>query len=708
MSRYYQTSQSNPLDYGYELPFDEMMQALAAKTTMQDQALAGVNVLGKLENVRAQDKPVLQEFSKYLNENINKLSSTDLTSGEGRRAYMDFNKKVREATGPTGLVGAMYSNYKAEQDFIKSIKENKTMAANRKDKIINKYTSQPGTYKGEFDLNQLSGGQYSGFKAYNPVDNVDITKAIDDYVEKTKASEFTTEYDKNTGAVIYRHKKSGEQVTPERIFDIAMKKAMNDPAMMAYYREGVEIGEYKDSPFYIPTVDANGNETFVPNPNNIIVANALAVADKYSYNKTLDSRTERYDDIYFHRVKNQIDTYTPTVLVGTNSTEVKPPETVSEIQDMVAGTVNRLSSEADKLNQAGANVYVPKTIQEAEQLRDQLNSIMETTGVDEFKTFTNDLNNLILDLQAADKFKRTKPVVDTTPLMNNDLDAKIYKWRIGDEYGEDLTPLELAKKLKNINSKSTKKFDSNSAEARLVDLYDGYLKESIEKNPTNKTNLKPKSIPNSLTSTPLIQNERAELNTELSQSIHKGVQSLFTQGTLPNIPLFNEQLAEADDEGNIKDVVKDYNLNIGPNKTAKISYHTIPMSDGNVYGVVEGYNPTTKTKKNFYFNLSGVQDANTGMFVGDLIKNSPDAQADMAIAAIASRGLPEAKFGNITVEVDFKEDGSKGFLNNSNIIITMPNDKGVMTTYSGDKAKVKFREIAAQPNSPFPKWNGNK
>jgi hypothetical protein len=132
------------------------------------------------------------------------------------------------------------------------------------------------------------------------------------------------------------------------------------------------------------------------------------------------------------------------------------------------------------------------------------------------------------------------------------------------------------------------------------------------------------------------------------------------------------------------------------------------MSDGNVYGVVEGYNPTTKNKKDFYFNLSGVQDANTGMFVGDLIKNSPDAQADMAIAAIASRGLSEAKFGNTTIKVDFKEDGGKGFLNNSEIIITMPNDKGVMTTYSGDKAKIKFREIAAQPNSPLAKWNGNK
>jgi hypothetical protein len=126
------------------LPYQEIMQGLMAKEKAQEAGIAGLIKIGNLETP-ALKLGNLEEGTDYervvkakeaLDKRINTLTHmTDLTSPEGRRALLEFDRYATKAFSSKGIFGGAKANYaeraKIEEEYKKALYKKNGIKANQ-------------------------------------------------------------------------------------------------------------------------------------------------------------------------------------------------------------------------------------------------------------------------------------------------------------------------------------------------------------------------------------------------------------------------------------------------------------------------------------------------------------------------------------------------------------------------------------------------
>lgn len=150
INRYMVHAQAPQNQQFYQLPFNQIYQALQSKQLEQDTRLAKAQELGlKVNEVNRLDNDSdIAEYNKWVDgirSQVMDLSNQDLTTTEGKRTFRDFTHQIGKDFSPTGIASAFQGRYdsyaKQVQDY-KDFYENNPELAKYYSNIIN---------KGEFD-----------------------------------------------------------------------------------------------------------------------------------------------------------------------------------------------------------------------------------------------------------------------------------------------------------------------------------------------------------------------------------------------------------------------------------------------------------------------------------------------------------------------------------------------------------------------------
>jgi len=262
MSRYYKTARPNYINYGYDIPFEQMAQAQDMKQGQQDAAVSGLLQSKQLGPVREAAKPELAQFSNWMDTNIAELSKMDLTSPEGRRKYMEFGNTVKTAVGPTGRIGQLYNDYAAEQARIKEISGWKNVDEDAREIMLRKAQGVPYT---PAEGSEIDWTNSQGMNPYNDGgrlhDSVDYADEVFKYAEKVIPNKFETVRGgtNEDGTVEWMDKKSGERITRDRILSTVLHATMSNPKFANSYNQRVQLGLNDNY------LDENGNRVIVDN-----------------------------------------------------------------------------------------------------------------------------------------------------------------------------------------------------------------------------------------------------------------------------------------------------------------------------------------------------------------------------------------------------------------------------------------------------------
>ncbi len=238
----YGTPVQQPLINTYApLPYQEILQGLAAKEKQQASAMSGAFELGEKEfQFLGADRDKALTEQNWLETESNKLAGTDLTTPEGKRAHRKFLSEGKKKFGQFGAIGAMQSNYNAY-----------TAAVERERKRIGK---KDGISQKQFEtvtkelLREYQGigeGGPSGFSNINIEDiakRVSSTEFADKYGKGIMSDIQARAYANTDGKYIQSGKSSMEFVDPEEVKQILMNYAKGDPELMNYLQQGEKYG----------------------------------------------------------------------------------------------------------------------------------------------------------------------------------------------------------------------------------------------------------------------------------------------------------------------------------------------------------------------------------------------------------------------------------------------------------------------------------
>lgn len=144
INRYDKPAQLQLMNTHVPLPYQEIMQGLMAKEKAQEAGIAGLIKIGNLETP-ALKLGNLEEGTDYervvkakeaLDKRINTLTHmTDLTSPEGRRALLEFDRYATKAFSSKGIFGGAKANYaeraKIEEEYKKALYKKNGIKANQ-------------------------------------------------------------------------------------------------------------------------------------------------------------------------------------------------------------------------------------------------------------------------------------------------------------------------------------------------------------------------------------------------------------------------------------------------------------------------------------------------------------------------------------------------------------------------------------------------
>jgi hypothetical protein len=681
MSRYYQTSMSQPVDFGYDLPFEQMQQALLMKNAYQEQSLAQSELLGEVQNVREVDKPLISKYKENLDSQIEELSRMDLTSREGRQKFNDLSKTVRKAVGPTGAIGAAYNNYAQEQAYIKHIKEHKDMSPNRKNELIQLVTSgqyNPAVIEGE--IGDFSGGKYSQYRTIEPAKEVDIAKDLDERLKGFIANSFSKEEDKVRGGWIYRHKTTDEVVKPEEIMEASLGIINSNPDLYyPYIEEGAMLGMpgFTDETVFNPilpfsAIDPKTNQEvqgYMPNPNSPLGQAIGYVVNKYAHTKTSESDTQREDPYYSKLYSKKLaeEEATPTIDFESEPTKVKVGTFFSVNKDASEAGTN-VAHEIQRLKNDGvANISPAIRFLDANGLEATLESLEKQNTNNQLDELINLVSELHLNKVALKNIEKEafeygvqniKTQRGKDWVLENIQKGRIKinpnTGRVNDQEALDL--------IKN-NPELYKEMVSATFNFRISteDILVGGKGKVLNKN-NNEYNLP------SMQSAKFTQydNDGLSVDDSFSNDVTKAFKQIAKEGNVGNALVYA-----------VKDgVIKKETASSVP-KGSSVVFDKIPRADGKRYAVFS-FTDSEGTVKQSAMPLEGM------VVDGRKISNSVNSEIDAALVALVQKGLDGYRFPvqgkNIELKFDSKEAvknyiGSKRFSNNNQIVLDVEGEK---------------------------------
>jgi len=341
MSRFYKTSQATPIDYGFELPYEEMYRGLMQKQGQQDAALSGLSAMGQVGQVRDVDKEDLIQWKQRIDQQSSELARMDLTSSDGKRKFMEFTQNVRDMSSPGGAIGQMYENYARQTKTIDHLKKLDKKDPERLQKYIQMALSGPKTLPGGIDTNMIGGDYYNYQFDAEPVDYIDIPTKITQHGKDIAASSFSREQD-SVGNWIWTNKTTGKEVSYDEVLNVIIPKIGSDSQLVNYYKEGLKFEEYDldengniIQPFSVEMyVDKQGNEQlkYTPNLNSMLGRTIDAVAKQYSFRDQSVSNTTKINPLYEHEWKKKLDEAKPLLFIENENQLIKPTKDLSEIK----------------------------------------------------------------------------------------------------------------------------------------------------------------------------------------------------------------------------------------------------------------------------------------------------------------------------------------------------------------------------------------
>lgn len=236
INRYDKPAQLQLMNTHVPLPYQEIMQGLMAKEKAQEAGIAGLIKIGNLETP-ALKLGNLEEGTDYervvkakeaLDKRINTLTHmTDLTSPEGRRALLEFDRYATKAFSSKGIFGGAKANYaeraKIEEEYKKALYKKNGIKANQLQASLAKWDKDYHE-RGGVGKDSMSGWQQYQSN-YIPT-GVNMADKAMKYASEVEASlnaskHFSRYRNPQTGQMeegyIFTDKRSQKQVSQEKI-----------------------------------------------------------------------------------------------------------------------------------------------------------------------------------------------------------------------------------------------------------------------------------------------------------------------------------------------------------------------------------------------------------------------------------------------------------------------------------------------------------
>lgn len=239
MSRFYQTSGSNPIDWAYQLPYQEMMQGLLAKQGTQDAAVAQaakIEAMGEDIMYLPKDRQLALEQVDWINKNVDKFSGMDLTDMSNRNKLREFSKEAARRFGHSGVIGNIQKSVSNRNEYVKSIQENKNLSADQKIAAINHYDN---AYSGVGDSTPY-GGKYNTYSGEMIPDFVNIPKEWLETSVKVK-NDSIKEGDSSIEGAYIRDWETYRSSTPAQKLAMVYEGFLQRPDVQSYLRNGLQL-----------------------------------------------------------------------------------------------------------------------------------------------------------------------------------------------------------------------------------------------------------------------------------------------------------------------------------------------------------------------------------------------------------------------------------------------------------------------------------
>lgn len=278
MGALYNTSKADNIDFMYKLPLEAMGKAIDFNVKSIDsqyqQAALFNNELLKIKNLTPDDEIV----KKYIDE---KHAQTEELSNTLKANPLDWRKQ-------TGTIRDLAANidYDFNRGKIADIQANATAfaAADAKEKArvgldadkggitpvqYQAWTNYTlGNFKGTFDPVT---GEKKSIGVEDLYANQDLLALTKKYIDGVKASSEKKTWDSVNGQWIVKHVIDGEEVSEDRIDQIALNTMLGDQNVLGYLNQGHKMGYlngvYDDKGNFIPPIkevpvlDKNGSPT---------------------------------------------------------------------------------------------------------------------------------------------------------------------------------------------------------------------------------------------------------------------------------------------------------------------------------------------------------------------------------------------------------------------------------------------------------------
>lgn len=659
MSRYYQTSMSQPVDFGYELPFQETANALLMKQAQQDQAMGHVQMLGEVQNTRAVDEPGIMAFKNKVDSQIDELSKLDLTSREGKNRYMQLSKEVRSAVGPGGAINAMYDNLAKEQAFVKSVSENKNIEPHRKEAWIRKVTDpnfNPAVMGSEEE--GFVGGEYNRYKSPTPLEYVSYADDLDKFLDKMTANSHTKEWSSTRNGYIYKHKDTKKELTEEEVLRTSLDFIRSNPhKYYGYLNEGIQLGlipgaeSIDDVPDLVETerevLNPETGKTevireVIPNPQSPI-GNALsAVMGKYGFRQTEESDVITGTDAYvFEPFKKKVEEgpNLPMIDFESNPTTVTPANH-NDIKGTITTNTSVVMEEIKRVNEisgtSGLTISPSIAHFNQAQLEEQINTLRQQNQSENvggaLDKLISELNNLYASKYAENQYLE-EAYKEAYKAAGSDIQRSM---------------LEDYKKRGyiTVGANGEMRIRSRSAVGGNFEI-DAATKSSLKKsiNAYNEFLKDPKdkafNLPSTQSSTfKMYHPDGSLVDEETIQNTNKAIHKNAKDGNVGDALLY-----EVDDKGHIKS--ENQSIGIG---SSTVVFDQIPRSDGKMYAIYTYQEGDNIVKK--------AMDMEAIIVNGKKISGSAASKVDSHVVRMAQDRLQDYTFPGTDIKLKVDTKGS--------------------------------------------------
>lgn len=240
MSRYYKTAGANPIDFAFQLPYQELAQAMDMKSMQQEQQLAQMDraqALGLQLQFLEKDRAKVNETMKWMNDTADSYSNIDLTDPVNAAKVRDFTREVARTFSPYGQMGQVNQNYMSYHKFADAIDSNKNLNSDQKE-AAKQWAYY--NYQGVGGADRY-GDSYNQFHGYTPADFVNIPEYLRGIIKDMEPTIREKKWTEKVG-MYFEDYEEYQKMKPAEAMQRVIEGALNEAPIQQYIRDAVNMG----------------------------------------------------------------------------------------------------------------------------------------------------------------------------------------------------------------------------------------------------------------------------------------------------------------------------------------------------------------------------------------------------------------------------------------------------------------------------------